>query len=249
MSHCDLATFIRNPEFSTEREKMMEHWLCHKIYEACFARSIRPLIYTTEYDRGGFDLALGIETMIREFQLKVCAHRSKTRDWDISASLLSPRIDDLEAYCILAEGNAYAGRMGGVIMMEVSADSLHLTKVDLYYCDISVLAFRHLRGKREDRAASKLYQLFQRPLDLHRAAAKGQVKIPKSCFVKVPSVASLLTLAGFPLDQMLSFHHQMRGSIRPILSNRDHDLRQPGEHWFTKAQLEHEFQRILSIES
>ncbi len=42
MSHRNLATFIRNSEFSTEREKMMEHWLCHKIYEACFARSVRP---------------------------------------------------------------------------------------------------------------------------------------------------------------------------------------------------------------
>ena len=248
MSSRDLATFISNPKFSTEREKMMEHWLCSKIYEACFARQLRPLIYTTEYDRGGFDLAVGMETMIREFQLKVRAQGAKTRDWDISYPLLWPKIDELEDYCILAEGAAFAGRMGGVIMMEVSANPRHLKSVDLYYCDISVLAFRHLRGQRQDQAASRLYRLFQQPLKLHRASSKGRITIPKTCFVRVPSVASLLTLAGFPLDKMLSFQCQLRSSIRPILMNRDYDQREPGQHWFTKPQLEDEFQRILSIE-
>jgi hypothetical protein len=248
MIHRNLATFIRNPEFSTEREKMMEHWICYKIYEACFARSIRPLIYTTEYDRGGFDLAVGIGTTIREFQLKVLAHRGKTPGWDISYSLLWPKIDDLEAYGILPEGNAHAGRMGGVIMMEVSTDARHLTDVDLYYCDIGVLAFRHLRAQRQDQAASKLYQLFQKPLELHKASTKGHIRIPKTCFVKVPSVASLLTLAGFPLEQMLPFHYHLRSSIWPLLMKRDFEQRPPGEHWFTKSQLEHEFDRILSIQ-
>ncbi len=248
MSTRDLSTFVRNPNVSTEREKMMEHWLCYQIYEACFARHLLPLIYTTEYDRGGFDLAVGIGNTLREFQLKVLAYRGKTPGWDISYPLLWPKIDDLEAYGIIPEGNAYSGRMGGVIMMEVSTDALHLTKVDLYYCDIGVLAFRHLRGRKEDRAASKLYRLFQRLLELHRASAKGQIKVSKSCFVKVESVAALLSLAGFLLDQMTPFHWRMRSSIRPLLMHRDYDARQPGEHWFTKAELEHEFDRICSIQ-
>ena len=227
----------------------MEHWLCHKIYEACFARSIRPLIYTTEYDRGGFDIAVGVETTIREFQLKVMAGNASTREWKISSTLLWPRIDMLDAFCILSEGNAYAGRMGGVILMEVSADDNHITKVDLFYCDIAVLAFRYLRNGPDDQAARQLYEIFQRPLSLNAESNRGRIPISKACFIRLPSVASVLNLAGLPLDNMLSFRHMVRQSFRPILTNRDYNTREPGEHWYPLEALEANFLRISSVDN
>jgi hypothetical protein len=247
MSVRDLSTFVRNPNFSTEREKMMEHWLCHKIYEACFARSIRPLIYTTEYDRGGFDIAVGVGTSIREFQLKVMAENASTREWHISSTLLWPRIDMLDAFCILSEGNAYAGRMGGVILMEVAADDCQITKVDMYYCDIAVLAFRYLRNGPDDQAARQMYEVLQRPLTLNTDSSRGRISISRSCFVRLPSVASVLTLAGLPLDNMLPMRHMVRESFRPIVSGRDYDAREPGESWHRLEELEAHFERISSI--
>lgn len=243
-----LNAFIHKPIYSTEREKMMEHWLCSKIYEACFARHIRPLIYTTEYDRGGFDLAVGIGSEFCEFQLKVVAKKARTRKWKIDYTLLWPRIDMLEDFCILAEGNAFAGRMGGVILMEVDANAEQIKDVRLFYCDIGVLAFRNLRQGPSDAPASQLYRLLQTPLKVHKEAEKGKkIVIPKSCFLEMPSVASLLTLAGLPLDEFGSFPHEVRTSVRPILCRRVYEDREAGEHWWPLSHLEHRLNRILQI--
>lgn len=245
MKSPDLRAFVSTDRYSTQREKMMEHWLCCKIYEACFARGVHPLLYNTEYDRGGFDLAVGVGSEFREFQLKVVVAGGKRKRWHVTSSLLCPKIDLLDEFTVLAEGRAY-GRMGGVILMEVEADECVVKRVRLFYCDITMLAFRHMRQKRGDEAASRLFELFQRPLSRADHESKGKIALPKSCFIEVPSVASLLTLAGLPLVMDLAdFPRQIRRSIRPILNRR----RRPdgGPYWLSVKELQKMMVQALRI--
>ncbi len=171
----------------------MEHWLLFHIYEAFFAEHQHPLIYTTEYDRGGFDIAIGVNAHIREFQLKVVAKNAKTRSWEVHRSLIRPTIDHLGPYGFLAEGFA-AGREGGVILMVVDARPSRIEQVQLHYCDINTLAYRFISGRSDETPNGPILTGLQRdPFE------SKPLKLRRTHFLHMHSVATLLEFAGFPI--------------------------------------------------
>lgn len=191
-----LSAFMRDANFSTEREVMMEHWLIHEVYKAFCSSGQPPLVYRTEYDRGGFDIAVGHFQFYREFQLKVKAKSAKTPKWEIDRLLMLPPLDgDLHEQIGFLNHGLTAGRGGGVILMEVDVNACNELTVDLHYCDAFTLVFQAMNDP--DRDAS-WHRVLSRLQSEHKTTERSQkLSIKKSCFLKVKSVCDLLKITGF----------------------------------------------------
>jgi hypothetical protein len=116
--------------------------------------------------------------------------------------MLRPKIDYLERFGFPAEGMA-AGRMGGIVLMDVNVTETAALDVQLGYCDVYSLSFQSLRsGVRDQQGIKLLHDLKVKSFTSEPVPLRRQNFLPMASIEHLLIFAGLIDTAG-PIPQAL----------------------------------------------
>lgn len=188
----NINDFLREPNNSHAREKILNHHLWFDLEKAAAQDNYELQVYRPDTDHVGVDVLLDDLKTIRGFQIKTVLNDAKTVDWEIHSRLLQPKVENMKNFkCPIP----VPGIEGGVILIVIDVDekkndfSVSYEYFDIYILKMYIMKMcSHKRCKTFDKASELFKQLI--------TSTEEIVTIPRTMFVKPKNPASLLALAG-----------------------------------------------------
>jgi hypothetical protein len=186
-----LNEFLKEDEFTHDREVMLMHRLVFDCRLAFAKRNSRLQVLTGEVDHSGFDIVFDDGDRWKRFQVK--SVYGTTSSWEIHKRILRPTTDvaDYFGYECSVEG---IGICGGVILQELNLDTSGELTVKYRYTDLDILRAFNLgiikrRHAGSNKAVSSLFHSLQ--------LGYGNISVPKGAFLEAKGPEELMALAGF----------------------------------------------------
>lgn len=205
-----LDQFLRDHARSRQREYLLTTRLEHDLTAAAAARGYDLLVYRPTVDADGFDLIIDDRDKLLPIQLKSVVKSGKAADWSIYRNLLRPEPDEAELYGFDPAPTG-EGRNGGVVLITVTAQTDIEVGVSYSHIDIDVLSLVwHEILPKPLPQRERLLRL-RRELEVEPG---GDVEVPRSAFLPVPSAEHLLALAGLHSRIQQSWRLHLRKILR-----------------------------------
>lgn len=197
----DITTFLKAPENSVTRERLLFHKLSFDMYCAAARRGYALVVFTPEVDREGYDLVLDDGDNECRIQLKSILASSKAGIWKTRKRFLRPLLRNAEwfGFDLSPEG---VGLGGGLVLMECEED----LGITYHYTDLLILAaLSHgwIPGKapvRQQRTAGSPRTPGEQASDiitkLRVGSGEERVDLPIGVFVTAKGIDQLLPLIG-----------------------------------------------------
>ena len=192
---------LLKPEFSRDREELINYRLFYEIKKHGLASGVDYELFPPIIDKNGYDLLVKHGRNIKAFQIKTVAKTSKTSHWAINKKFLRP--DNLKDGGLLLSNFSAGldGLGGGVIVIEYDVDANSELKLEYYYFDYQVLYFFQ---KRIFKWGIKTKSYSGVVADLFNDSPK-RFKLQKSLLYKTDGIKDLLTISRLePLKDSLT---------------------------------------------
>lgn len=141
MNNMSLRENLLKPEFSRDREELINYRLFYEIKKHGLASGVDYELFPPVIDKNGYDLLIKHGRNVKAFQIKTVAKTAKTSWWAINKKFLRP--DNLrDGGLIINDFKAgLDGLGGGVIVVEYEVDDNEELKLEYYYFDYQILYF------------------------------------------------------------------------------------------------------------
>jgi hypothetical protein len=193
MSRPNLDAFLKKPENSVLREKIVNYKFFHEVKLAAAKAQNDIRIFIPEIDKDGYDVILDDGDIVKPFQLKAINGSSTTSEWEIRKKMLRPL--PLNAgrlgFEFSPEGT---GTEGGFILVSVNIENEDVKDLSYYYTDAYLVkAFEIGLIRFNNKSYEEKIRSFVS--SLHRGLGNEKIIVNKSKLIKVKSVEHLLALA------------------------------------------------------
>jgi len=207
-----LRSFLSDPKRSSSREYILTTRLIHDLTVAAAARGYDLLVYLPTVDADGFDVILDDRDRLVPVQLKAMVMGGTSADWAIRRTLIRPKLEDADAYGFESSPTG-VGRGGGVILTMAGTTDESTVDVRYAYTDIDVLSAMWLNIIPPAPSSQKRLRRLRSELESDH---KGDVRLPRSAFLRAPSPDHLLALAGLHSQADRPWRLQLRKLLRKL---------------------------------
>ncbi|HEX8574216.1 MAG TPA: hypothetical protein VF759_15855 [Allosphingosinicella sp.] len=232
----NLRAFFADPLNTVTRERIFFNRLSFDLKLAAARAGYHLHLYEPDVDRDGFDIvAEDDENVVGWYQTKAVLASAGTACWDVGDDFLRPALAAVEHYQF---DHVYAGRGGGVILIEI-ADDTSEGDVTYRYTDFDILTaiadglLRERpwlgRGKPAKPARENAAEIVAQ---LRREGRGEATTLPKNVFVTVSRADDLLGVMGlhselgYGMFALRNAYRSVRIDEHGALAPEDHSIQE-----------------------